>query len=918
MNAPLPIGTAPIVPVLDSSGEGPALFLHVAIFLADKNNTVLSDSLFRVVSVQGQESVSEPFEFKLELHANDQWEQSDAIYTANNFSTQGGWTFDAVLGRSITFAISTPHAVPTTTTASNTASSSTAAAASTAGEPPTDVQTSSQVFAQAIASGSQPAPASGYNMSFFNGIVAGMAMGGPGIYHVTVRPSLWLLTLSNRYALHPQCSIQGAIASALSNYNSIEADYSALDNTATGQTQDWLQAGESDYQFVKRLMGKAHLLYYFRHTPTSHQLVFLNTPSYPDAVPYIGPLQYVHVDETPLGQQAWNTISNLNYEQDLAATTVKGSFVTQNEAWQGDAVMYNQPINTYSGSATDGTGGVAAVDLYKVYQYAYLQETADEFTQKTLSASNAASRRLSGTAYCSMFRAGYTFQIGAQTWAGGIQTMVRPDLDDRQFVLTKVEHQAHQDGEYSNNFEASMVEGLVCGFSLEETQQGSVLAVVVDGKANSHASGYDYQQASDFAPTTENCEAPDAASNQALSGVYVVLANAWPDGPQIFVKLGAYMQSVPSIGSLVLVGRANDETELPELQQVVHAVGNETVTPDGWTSNTAIGNAYSTHYGDGNSLSFGSKSIPNLKEATRIVNRAYNCTSVSPAPYFKDASYTQGASYNYSTSETSATESRQDLKATLNQSGLYAQANDLLSVSESFGSSFSRSSGEVQSNISTVGWSYADNTVKHTSVSVSLYKGDVTNTTIMKANNTSTTHVEGNETSVSTHRGNVSNTSTINGTNSSTSTVDGDETNNSTHNGNVSNVSVTNGNNENTTTVNGTDSTSVTYNGSTSNTTTVNGDSTSHNTTIGTQTNHMKAGVVNSMNMTGSSNSLNLSGSDSSMQVLGNSNSLRATLETNDIALLGAGITLSLSGAVLKTEAVLLSIELPVTLKLVM
>lgn len=909
MNAPLPIGTAPIVPIEDANGEGPALFLHLAIFLTDANNTVLGDSIFRLVSVQGQESVSEPFEFKLELHANDQW-QSDAIYAANGFTTQGGWTFDAVLGRSITFAISTPQA-----TSSTTASSSTASPGSTAGEPSTDVQTSSQVFAQAIASGSQPTPASGYTMSFFNGIVAGLAMGGPGIYHVTVRPSLWLLTLSNRYVLHPQCSIQGAIASALLNY-SIEADYSGLDVTAVGQTQDWLQAGESDYQFVKRLMGKAHLLYYFRHTPISHQLVFLNTSSYPDAVQYVGPMQYVHVDETPLGQQAWDTISNLNYEQNLAAATVKGSFVAQSEAWQGDAAMYKQPINTYAGTAVDGTGGIAAVDLYKVYQYGCVQDTADEFTQKTLSASNAASRRLSGTAYCSMFRAGYTFQIGAHTWAGGTQTVVRPDLDGRQFVLTKVEHQANQDGEYSNTFEATIVDGLVCGFSLEETQQGSVLAVVVDGNADSQASGYDYQKASDFSPTSETCVAPETGADQTLSGVYVVLANAWPDGPQIFVKLGAYMQSAPSIGSLVLVGRANDETELPELQQVVHAVGNETVTPDGWTSNTSIGNAYSTHYGDGMSLGFGGKSVPNLTAAINIVNTAYNGTAVTPTPYFKDASYAQGASYNYSTSESTATASQQDLQTTLNQSGLYAQATDLLSVSESFGSTFSRSSGKVQSNISTVGSSYADNTVTGTSVSVSLYGGDVSNTTTMKANNTSTTEVDGNETSVSTHMGDVSNTSTINGDSSNTTTI--------------------NGINSNSTTVNGLDTTTVTYNGGTFNSTTTNGISIASNVTNGVQNSMTQTAMVNSMNMVGNSNSvdltaisnslrvtgvsesMSLSDSESSTTIVGISDSLRTTVASSDISLLGAGVTLSLSGLLLRSETVLLSIEMPVTLKMVM
>src|SRR6185312_13761007 len=69
----------------------PAVFLHCAIFV--NRNTILSAETFRLESFQGQESVSELFEFRLELSAN-----SDG---ANALSLR----FDDLIGRAITVGI---------------------------------------------------------------------------------------------------------------------------------------------------------------------------------------------------------------------------------------------------------------------------------------------------------------------------------------------------------------------------------------------------------------------------------------------------------------------------------------------------------------------------------------------------------------------------------------------------------------------------------------------------------------------------------------------------------------------------------------------------------------------------------------------------------------------------------------------
>ncbi len=96
------------------------------------------------------------------------------------------------------------------------------------------------------------------------------------------------------------------------------------------------------------------------------------------------------------------------------------------------------------------------------------------------------------------------------------------------------------------------------------------------------------------------------------------------------------------------VTRAQDQSELPEIQSIIHANGTKVIQPSGWTANTNVGSAYSTGYGDGQSIRFGLHSQADLNRATGIVGDQYATGK------FREASYSQGASYSYATSETGA------------------------------------------------------------------------------------------------------------------------------------------------------------------------------------------------------------------------------------------------------------------------
>ena len=81
MNAPLPAIATRVAAV----SPAPVVYLHFALFLAD--GRTLGDETFRLVNFQGKETVSEPFEFQLELHGNTSGSEGVAL------------KFDDVVGR---------------------------------------------------------------------------------------------------------------------------------------------------------------------------------------------------------------------------------------------------------------------------------------------------------------------------------------------------------------------------------------------------------------------------------------------------------------------------------------------------------------------------------------------------------------------------------------------------------------------------------------------------------------------------------------------------------------------------------------------------------------------------------------------------------------------------------------------------
>ncbi|WP_115719791.1 contractile injection system protein, VgrG/Pvc8 family [Gallaecimonas mangrovi] len=817
----------------------PAQFLHLAITLA--NGKKVGDETFRLVSIQGQESISEPFEFQLELHANTQ-NGSPPVPRPTLLHLD----FNQVIGRPITFAVTLAQLRQDDTPEQ------------------TGLEESSARFQQALDGGNSD------GFRWFNGIITRFAMGAPGVYHATIKPSLWRLTLANHYQVHKGLTVVQAIEAILNRHHIRPVDTQRVQDLAVNRSQDWLQAGESDFDFFQRMLTKAYLYYYFRHFPNHHELVLSNSPHYPDKARE-QPLRYAYTGSDALGLEQEDVIADYRFEQSLSVDAIQSLLTDQQAAWQVDG---DPRLNNFA-APEHAKEMLTLFRQHKVFQYGSNKDEASLYHAKASLARQASATVLSGSSYCAAFCAGFTFTMTDQLSAASFDPLVaaqrpiQPQFKDQGFVLTKVQHQASIDGNYQNSFEATEVEGLVSPFSIADTQQGSILATVV-----SHTDP-DFLPASwkyGFAGDFDGATAPYIFDNEALpyrlfnppgaEGVFVRFATDAEQAKPTWVKLSAFMETTPEIGAQVVIGRSNDESELPEVSNVVHSGGSMTCTPSGWQARTDIGSNFSTRFGDGINIGFGrgmneSNAKSALKKAISIVHTAYgpgagdNQNSPDPnAPkgLFKDAGYSQGASYSFSTANSLANSASQDLNSTYTGLGPTA---DLLRVDESFGSGFSRSQGQVQSSVQDYGVSYGKSTFGRTenydTVNGSAYRESVNN---------------GPSTNISTNNGLVKNQSTINGNSESTTTQTGNSVDNRTNIGTTTSISTTLGL------------------------------ATSINTVL-SQMNTNLVGATVGLEMTGMSNSTSLSGKTSQSGLVGLSKSLNVS---------GVSSNINVSGATMQTN----------------
>lgn len=821
---------APLTPIADTTVElveQPLLYQHCRIEMPGGH--IVGEDALRLVHFQGQESASDLFEYQLELHGN-----SDAAGTTLNFSQ--------IIGRPIVVGI---------------------AVAAFA-----DQAEANAAFVRALDGSGPDNP-----YALFNGIVAAFAIDIPGVYRITMRPAAWRLGLVNRYRIFSQMSVRDALAQ-LCREHRVQASFDGLAgdrNLASTRVQDWLQAGETDLEFMRRLMTKAHVYYYFQHYADRHVMVFDNKAAYPPVLPDNRPLRYTFTGEDELGLHQGDVVFQYNYQQSMGISGVQGVFTLQSEAW--DVQQPGDPLASFTSFRANSRPdpGDLPFKQYKIVQYGFSDNEVREFAQATELAMHSANLRLAGASRCAAFRVGHRFRMRSDV------PSVRPELDGVEFVLTQVQHESSLDGEYTNQFSATLATGLITAVGVQDTQQGVVLAHVTAPDGSEAVQDWPYYVPDDFSLGRHPYEDSQGVRKQLnAKGVYVRFSCDGPDAPPVWVKLASHMQTIPEVGCSVWVSRANDESELPEVQNLVQADGSKTVTDSGWTAHTQVGNSFSTSFGDSRSVHFGQPwSRGDVSAAIKLVEDAY------ARKLFRDASYSRGGSYSYSTSE--------------------RKEQGMLAESWSYGSTYNNSWGKEAKSFTATGRSYhesvtgkCDTTLSSTEASdadalaaVSASRSVVWGDTYSN----STSH--GDTKSIATYDGNVENDSTHDGDVLSNTTISGTSTNNSTHHGKVSSTTDIYADSENVSNITGT-STNRSNHNIVHNFTVIAAQSSS--SAIGASNSNDAFGVSNANSATGASNRNSLTGVNIDLSLQGMGNTVAITGMDNRVNMTGMSNTMNLTG----------------------
>lgn len=819
--------------------DQPLLYQHCRI--AMPQGQTLGENAFSLERFQGQDSASDLFEYQLELHGD-----TTRDGTALDFAT--------VIGRPVTVGIGTT--------------------------PYVDHDEGHLAFRKAL-DGTGPSGA----FALFNGIVAAFAIEQPGLYRITMRPTAWRMGLTNRYRVFTQKSICDVLEQVCREHG-VEASFSGLqgsDNLATCRVQDWFQAGETDLDFLRRLMSKAHIYFYFRHEADRHVMVFDNRPTYPPAIPGDRALRYTWTSTDALGMHQGDVVSQYSYQQSLGISGVQGIFTLQTEAW--DVVQPGDPLASFTTFRADSRPDTGDLPFrqHKVVQYGFSTTQVREFAQATESAIHSSARQFSGASFCPLLRAGHRFRMETD------MDDVRPELNGIEFVLTQVQHESVLDGEYNNHFSAVPAEGLITASGLQDTQQGMVLAHVASPEGQDAVQNWPYYIPEDFDLGRNWLEDSQGVHKRLhAKGVYVRFATDAPGTKPVWVKLAAHMQTIPEVGACVWVSRANDESEIPEIQNMVQADGTKTITDSGWTAHSQVGNSFSTSYGDSRSIHFGQPwSRADVDAAVKLVEAAYG------RKLFRDASYSRGGSYGYSTSE--------------------QRADGMLSESWSYGSTYGNSWAKEQISFGASGAS------RHQSV-VGKYDPDAIKPVVDADANAAV------QSSISEVWGDTYSKSTSNGKTKSIATYTGTVSNESTHQGKVSSKTDILADSENISTITGTSTNISTHNiennvstvTTQSSTSTVGTSVTNHavgasnsNSAIGAHNSNDAIGVSQSNSATGVSerNSLlgvsaevSLVGATNAMNIVGADNRMSVSSSVNHLSVTGESSSVSVTGATTVVE----------------
>jgi type VI secretion system secreted protein VgrG len=271
---------------------------------------------------------------------------------------------------------------------------------------------------------------------FFNGIISSFSQGRGGgevggdpyfsHYTATMVPWLWLLTRTADSRIFQKLSVPEIIEKILTEKEFL--DYKLLLNGSYEKRDYCVQYRETDFNFISRLLEEEGICYFFEHDEEKHTLIladasdkFKPCPKQESARYQISASGWLEEDViTSLEKMqeirpAKYTINDFNFE--IPNTDMKVDVSTKQMLGPGEREIYDYP-----GLYTKKAQGERLTTIR-------MEEEETKITTIT------------GSSDCRAFTSGYRFTLS---------DYYRDDMDQKDYVLTHIEHEVREVSDYSS------------------------------------------------------------------------------------------------------------------------------------------------------------------------------------------------------------------------------------------------------------------------------------------------------------------------------------------------------------------------------------------------------------------------------------------------------------------------------------
>jgi type VI secretion system secreted protein VgrG len=265
---------------------------------------------------------------------------------------------------------------------------------------------------------------------YFHGIVSNFMFTGQHdrfyMYEVTVVPTVWLLDLNKNYKIFQRMSVIDIVTQLLEN-NGIPSDTYSFKLESTYQTRRYCtQYGESDFEFMSRILEEEGIFYFFEHAEDSHCIVFSDTEA---VYCPIGPESEIELNSDSGMVAEKETINDFAFNRAICPGKIthsnynfKRPSLNMEVAREGDT-HHGFEVYEYPGDYGLPTGGESKVNIH-LETVKSLQESVE------------------GTSNVARFIPGSTFTVNGDSFEGV----------NGEYCLLSVEHEGTQScvyGEYS-------------------------------------------------------------------------------------------------------------------------------------------------------------------------------------------------------------------------------------------------------------------------------------------------------------------------------------------------------------------------------------------------------------------------------------------------------------------------------------